>query len=94
MDRLEYNFNGNEIGLSIKRPDADHLGKWSNSYMELECENCGSTDLRSSATGEGFMLACMDCPNFNCGVLRDVAHYHRSEEAYTQEPDCFTRIDT
>lgn len=92
MDRIEYNFNKNKVGLSIKRPK-DIRAKWSESYMELQCENCGSTDLRSSATGEGFMIACMDCPNYKVGVLRDIAYYTSSEEAMTREPDCFTTIE-
>jgi len=92
MDKVEYNFTDNTIGISIKRPNGLRK-KWSESYIDLCCKKCQSTNLRSSQTGEGFVVACMDCENFTEGSIQSIARWSSREEAFITAPPHFDEVD-
>jgi hypothetical protein len=85
MDKIEYNFNKNKIGLSIKRPTGLNK-KWSEAYENLQCDTCGGSHIESFTNGAVFCIVCLDCPEYDFGSIEEVCTYHSSEEAILNEP--------
>lgn len=80
MQRIEYRADGNHIGLSVKYPEEINR-KWSESDVDLQCEECNSENIDSDISGTVLVIACLNCPNYWEGTVSDVLTTHDTEEA-------------
>lgn len=80
MERVEYNIDESRIGISIKYPTEINR-KWSESYINLRCEECGSTDIQSEKRVDMLSIDCQDCENSWEGAIKKVLTWHQTEEA-------------
>lgn len=81
MERVEYTIDGNRIGISIKYPD-EIRRKWSESYTDIECEECGSENISSEKKGDYLVISCNDCENSWQGSVNEVLTWYDTEEAF------------